>query len=193
MSDDRNIPAKLPDNKLAKLHDNGLSAGSLIDQSLIHLNKQQAETLMAKAAEKALELEARKRQQDMDYEAGRRATQDHIDTYNMLDKNGRLTRQSVTSDIKTGAGNMRVESKSGATCFVASAAYGDQNHPDVMFLRAFRDDVLAKTSIGRSFITWYWRVGPRLARAVEKSEQLRNISKYLISKVVIGFKKAGVV
>ncbi|MEI7842119.1 MAG: CFI-box-CTERM domain-containing protein [Gallionellaceae bacterium] len=184
MSDDTKLPASKNSNHSVQLHNNGLAAGSLIETSLSRLNKNQVQNLMAKAAEEALRLEVKNREQNMDYIVGRKATEDHIHTFNMLDKTGKMTRQSVTSDIKTGAGNMRIESKAGATCFVASVAYDDPNHPDVMFLRGFRDTVLCKSQSGQAFIAWYWRNGPKLAKYVGQSMVLRNISRFLISRIV---------
>ena len=181
MSDRKNFPVQEEKNSPVQLHDSGLRAGSLIEQSLSRLNEQQMQNLMSKAGEEALRLEVKNREQNMDYVIGKKASEDHIDTFNMLERNGRTTRQSVTSDIKTGAGNMRIESKSGATCFVASVAYGDQNHPDVMFLRFFRDNILNNSKAGRAFIVWYWRNGPKLAKLVGKSVILRHTAKAFIS------------
>lgn len=53
------------------------------------------------------------------------------------------------------------------TCFVATASYGNWAHPDVAFLRQFRDEVLLRSPIGRAAIRFYWIVGPRLARRIE--------------------------
>lgn len=54
----------------------------------------------------------------------------------------------------------------GGSCFVATAAYGDRLHPDVVTLRRLRDEVLVRSRAGRGFIRLYWIVGPRLARHV---------------------------
>jgi hypothetical protein len=179
------------DEKNLILHKNGLGAGSLIDQSLGRLTQEEAKQLMAKAADAALDLEIKKCQQDYDYERGRRAAEDHIDTFDSLNKAGRFTTHRVSSDIKTGAGRMNIESKSGGACFVASVAYADPNHPDVVFLRAYRDGVLLNSTIGRSFVAWYRLNGPRLAKVVEKSKTLKVVSRYLIAKVVLVLKYAG--
>ncbi|SMH37801.1 calcium-binding protein [Maritimibacter sp. HL-12] len=71
-----------------------------------------------------------------------------------------------------------------ATCFVATAAYGDHGHPDVVFLRAFRDHWLVHRAWGRAFIAFYWRVGPKMARPVRRSPRLAGASKALISGIV---------
>lgn len=184
MGDQDKYPMQTRKNNTVQLHDSGLQAGSLIEQSLSKLNQEQASNLMAKAGEEALRLEVKSREQNMDYVVGKKVVEDHIDTFAMLDKNGRTTRQTVITDVKTGAGNMRIESKSGATCFVASVAFNDPNHPDVIFLRGFRDNVLSKSGIGRSFIDWYWKNGPRIANSVGKSIVLQKSARVLISGFV---------
>lgn len=55
---------------------------------------------------------------------------------------------------------------SGGSCFVATAAYGNRLHPDVVTLRQFRDDVLVRHQAGRAFIRFYWVIGPKLAKVV---------------------------
>jgi hypothetical protein len=184
MKEKKYLPAQPENNNNVQLHNNGLRAGSLIEQSLSRLTEQQAQNLMSKAGEEALRLEVKNREQNMDYLAGKKVMEDHIEVFATLEKGGRTTRQSVTSDIKTGAGNMRIESKSGATCFVASIAYGDPNHPGVMFLRGYRDNILSKSKTGQAFIEWYWVYGPKLANVISKSSILRKVSKLAISRIV---------
>ena len=84
---------------------------------------------------------------------------------------------------------MHIKSKTGA-CFVATATYGGADHPNVRFLRAFRDDFLAHTPAGRRFIAWYWRTGPRLARWVERSAVLKRASRCGLSVLVAVIKRA---
>ena len=184
MSEDKKLPKTISNNQV-QLHDSGLKAGSLVEQALRELNPEQASNLRAKAGEEALRLEVKNREQNMDYGIGRQVTIDHIDTFRMLDKSGKLTRQSVVTDSKTGAGNMRIESKSGATCFVASVAYDDPNHPDVMFLRLFRDQALCHHEIGKAFIVWYWQNGPKLAKFVARSRILKVLARFHIAGLVL--------
>jgi len=168
-----------------QLHESGSNSTSLINHALANLDKDQARNLMAKAGEKALELEVRKRTQDMDYVSGKREIDNHVQAFDILNKqSGRLTRQVVTSEVNTGAGKMKIESKSGATCFVATAAYGDANHPDVAYLRQFRDEVLSKTITGRTFIRAYWLTGPLMAYSIGWSKYLRSCAKWGIGRFV---------
>lgn len=184
MSDDntRNLPTTQGKNGLA--NSGGLNAGSLIDQSLSRLTESQVQNLVEKAAAEALRLEAKGREQNLDYVVGRKVVEDHIDTFEQLDKRGKMTRHAVTTDVKTGAGNMRIESKSGATCFVATAAYGEPNHPDVILLRRFRDEMLHHSETGRRFISWYWRTGPKLARMIIWSPILRRVARSALKPIV---------
>ena len=41
-------------------------------------------------------------------------------------------------------------------CFVATAVYGDRNAPQVELLRGFRDNVLIRSSLGRSLVDFYY-------------------------------------
>ena len=184
MSNDKNLPAVTNTNKSVALNDNGLRAGSLIDQSIRNLTQEQVSALGVKAAEKAIDIEEMRAKILIKSEEGRRHTEDHIEAFDRLDKRGKLTSQKVVSDIETGAGKMTIESKSGATCFVATATYKDQFHPNVIFLQNFRDTTLCKSAVGRSFINWYWRTGPILATFVENKVIPTKISKLAISCIV---------
>lgn len=69
-------------------------------------------------------------------------------------------------------------------CFVASAAYRDPLHPDVVVLRAFRERVLKTTAAGRAFIDFYWWIGPKIARPVYRNPSLGAISKAPLKLIV---------
>lgn len=71
------------------------------------------------------------------------------------------------------------------TCFVATAAYRDPWHPDVVFLRAFRDQWLLHRAWGRGLIGIYWRVGPKAADVVMRKNRLARVSKGIIHLVVL--------
>ncbi|WP_342129796.1 CFI-box-CTERM domain-containing protein [Hydrogenophaga sp. OTU3427] len=171
-------------NKAIILHDNGLRAGNIIDQAISRLNEKQIQALSEEASKEAIRLQARQTQQNIDYVTGKKVAEDHIDVWNTLNKDGKTTRQSITTDIETGAGRMRIESKSGATCFVATVAYGDCDHPDVKFLRWYRDKILATSFLGRSFIHTYWAIGPKIAKAISPHASLRSKAKTVISYIV---------
>ncbi|MCP4199086.1 MAG: hypothetical protein GY762_18230 [Proteobacteria bacterium] len=61
----------------------------------------------------------------------------------------------------------------GKFCFVATAAFGDYDHPVVKVLRGFRDEFLAPLPGGEALINGYYSVGPAMARVVGESPVLR--------------------
>ena len=73
---------------------------------------------------------------------------------------------------------------SGVECFVATAAYADGHHPDVVHLRELRDHVLVHFALGRAFIWTYWRVGPWLADALRPYPGARGVARQLLGRFV---------
>ncbi|HEV2913220.1 MAG TPA: CFI-box-CTERM domain-containing protein [Pyrinomonadaceae bacterium] len=74
---------------------------------------------------------------------------------------------------------------SGGGCFVATAAFGDFNAPEVVFLRAFRDEWLSQSALGRGFIQAYYAVSPPLSEVIAKSESLRGFTRRFILRPTI--------
>jgi hypothetical protein len=70
-------------------------------------------------------------------------------------------------------------------CYIATMAYGDYNHPQVMILRQFRDEVLDKSAFGKWFIKTYYHNSPRLVQRL-KNQRTVNI---LIRKALNQFIK----
>lgn len=71
-----------------------------------------------------------------------------------------------------------------APCFVATATYRSQTAEPVVFLRAYRDRVLAGSPAGRAFIAGYYRGGPWLAALVDCLPVLRPLSRALLDRLV---------
>ncbi len=69
-------------------------------------------------------------------------------------------------------------------CFVATAAYGDYNHPMVRVLREFRDSRLAHTDAGRRFIETYYAVGPSLAGLIKEKPWACLLSRLALLPLV---------
>lgn len=73
---------------------------------------------------------------------------------------------------------------SGGSCFVATCAYGDAAHPDVAFLRLYRDLELSEGLLGRVFIRVYYKLGPSLADLIRPYPALRTIARMILSRAV---------
>jgi hypothetical protein len=86
-------------------------------------------------------------------------------------------RQEQINRNQTGGG------KSG--CFVATAAFGDYNAPEVLYLSAFRDQALNHSPLGRAFVRSYYKISPPLAAIIANSTLLRLLVRGLVLKPII--------
>lgn len=77
-------------------------------------------------------------------------------------------------------------------CYVATAVYGSYDCPAVWTLRRFRDDTLAKTRYGRSFIALYYAISPTLVRWFGKTEWFKHLWKPHLDRLVKKLNKQGV-
>jgi len=65
-------------------------------------------------------------------------------------------------------------------CFVVTATMGNADNSVVYDMRRFRDEVLKTSSIGDSFINWYYKHGPKIADYIGKNSLRRKISYFLV-------------
>ncbi|NOU95655.1 hypothetical protein GC093_20835 [Paenibacillus sp. LMG 31456] len=74
-------------------------------------------------------------------------------------------------------------------CFIATAAYGSLLEPDVVLFRRYRDSVLKRTMLGRSFISVYYSTSPPFARLIEKHDTTKKIIRFFLSYLAKAIKK----
>jgi hypothetical protein len=98
-------------------------------------------------------------------------------------------RREVTEIPEEDAEDEEDEDASGGACFVATAAWGDRIHPDVVWLRNWRDTVLVRSRAGRGFIRCYWVIGPRLARYVRPDRASGRISRAVLRRLIAVLKR----
>lgn len=77
------------------------------------------------------------------------------------------------------------DNDSGNSCFVATAAYGDRLHPDVITLRRFRDEVLVRYRPGRAFVRFYRLIGPKIAWMVRPDYLTGHLTRLALRPCVI--------
>lgn len=73
----------------------------------------------------------------------------------------------------------------GGGCFIATAAFGNYHAPEVVYLSAFRDEVLSTSILGRKIIQAYYSVSPRIAKVIEKSNLLKRGTRELFLNPLI--------
>jgi len=68
-------------------------------------------------------------------------------------------------------------------CFIASATYGDHNHPTIIFLRHFRNSVLSTHPVGITFIKHYYHISPTVANLIKKHPSLIKLSMIILENI----------
>lgn len=69
-------------------------------------------------------------------------------------------------------------------CYIATAVYGSYNCPQVWTLRRFRDNTLAQTWYGRTFIRVYYAISPILVKKFGHTIWFRKLWKKKLDHVV---------
>jgi len=69
-------------------------------------------------------------------------------------------------------------------CYIATMAYGDYEHPQVLKLRKFRDEFLRKSYLGRKFIKLYYKYSPLLVEKLKDKPKTNNIIRSLLDKLI---------
>jgi hypothetical protein len=99
----------------------------------------------------------------------------------------RVAQQEGPPDPPPGIGSSSgsVSSGSGSGgCFIATAAYGDYDHPNVRLLRKFRDRYLLTNSFGRMFVVMYYRWSPTLAKFVANRGSLKALIRFNLMPII---------
>jgi len=78
----------------------------------------------------------------------------------------------------------RKKVKRATGCFIATAAYGDENAPEVRFFRAFRDEYLLPSRVGCQISRLYYAVAPYVAWIIEKTPFLKRLTRKGLALVV---------
>jgi hypothetical protein len=159
------------------------SAEELLGKAFRALPDEQKQEIVKKAAETALELQAKKAH----YAVEREEVEERLD---LAGRAVRMTEQAKQADVhyedeirrQQGSTRIQVKSKHGP-CFVATACFGNYDHPTVKVLRQFRDRELRPAPFGKALIALYYRHGRSLASVVERFPFL----KPLLRKILNGF------
>jgi hypothetical protein len=76
-----------------------------------------------------------------------------------LDINAPIPSSTTVTTVSGGGGG-------GGGCFIATAAYGSYAAPSVLILRKMRDHFLLTNSIGKSFVSLYYKYSPPMAKFI---------------------------
>lgn len=90
--------------------------------------------------------------------------------------------KEIHTQLEASSGNTGGD---GGGCYIATMVYGSYDHPQVMALRGFRDDVLQQNPFGRAFVKFYYKYSPTW---VEHLKDKKRINSF-IRKILDGFIK----
>jgi hypothetical protein len=70
-------------------------------------------------------------------------------------------------------------------CFIATAAYGTSTAKQLDVLRAFRDDVLLKSTPGSRLVDLYYRTSPPIANFISEHNVVRTLVRELLVDPIV--------
>jgi hypothetical protein len=80
--------------------------------------------------------------------------------------------------------NNEQQKPSSGGCYIATLVYGDYDSPEVLVLRRFRDNVLAKSIVGQLFIKFYYSTSPSLVKALKNRHFIQDGIRKILNAVV---------
>jgi hypothetical protein len=102
-----------------------------------------------------------------------------------------LTNKNTIGSIKSqiSAANRTVSSSSssrssGSGCYIATMVYGDYDHPKVMVLRNYRDEVLLSSIIGRIFVRLYYSISPWLVKILKNNNPTNTFIRKVLNRII---------
>jgi hypothetical protein len=105
-------------------------------------------------------------------------------TLTLIAPGGQTGSATLTVGAGTGGSGGTGGAEEGSGCFVATAAHGDYDAPEVYELRRLRDQYLQTTGTGRAFISWYYEDGPTAATWIAERPWARSTARAALAAPV---------
>ena len=104
-------------------------------------------------------------------------------SYSQINKVKYICYWKEVSPMMASAKNIATQ-KSKDACYVATMAYGSYEHPQVLELRKFRDEILAKTLAGRLFIKTYYFISPKLVMLLKDQKRVNTFIRKSLNQFI---------
>lgn len=94
------------------------------------------------------------------------------------------TTSSSSSSTSSSRTTTSSTSSSSGGCYIATMAYGSYEHPQVLELRKFRDEILAKSISGRIFIGFYYFISPKLVELLKNQNNVNALIRKALNQFI---------
>lgn len=102
-------------------------------------------------------------------------------------RNSLSSLKTQLANVNTGSSRSTSSSSSSGSsggCYIATMAYGNYDHPQVMILRQFRDDVLSKSQFGKWFIRTYYFYSPKLVEKLKNKKTINTLIRRGLNQII---------
>jgi hypothetical protein len=89
----------------------------------------------------------------------------------------------VSTSTYTSSSTTSTSSSSGG-CYIATMAYGSYDHPQVLILRQFRDEILDKSTLGKWFIKVYYHYSPMLVENLKNRKNANILIRKSLNQII---------
>ena len=100
---------------------------------------------------------------------------------NKEDQAGTLEKEKRASELYE---YLQKQQKQNKACYIATMAYGNYDHPQVLKLRSFRDDTLSKSRLGTWLISKYYLYSPKLVRILQNKKSVNYLIRKLLNQFI---------
>lgn len=101
-----------------------------------------------------------------------------------LPKNSELENQYKNNLTTIYSLKQQISSNSQPDCYIATMAYGSHDHPQVLKLRHFRDNVLSKSYLGKVFIKLYYASSPHMVEVLSEYKSVHTFIRKALNKLI---------
>jgi DNA polymerase-3 subunit epsilon len=92
--------------------------------------------------------------------------------------------KSWFNNIKVSFDRLKMQNTPKTGCYIATMAYGDYNHPQVIHLRIFRDKYLLTTRVGKILVGFYYWLSPKLVSMYKNNSFIKQNSRKLLDIII---------
>ena len=101
------------------------------------------------------------------------------ETRDYVTKNAPIIKRNYQQSFQIGR-----QPQSSVGCYIATMVYGDYDHPQVMELRKYRDQVLLKNYFGKLFVKIYYAVSPHLVKKLKNQNKINKLITSLLDRLI---------